>query len=155
MIRSALIDLVYLGHGGRSVQVSDEHYGPGDYLILPGKGKTQGDGWQTARSRVEGYSDFVTLKLGIKGHILQAEVDTSHFKGNFPRQIKLEATNSESYVPEEDAEWFTLVEPSSTGPNGVFYFNTAYTDMVFTHAKISIIPGKRKKKELIHSHFII
>jgi allantoicase len=79
--------------------------------------------------------------LGEKGHILQAEVDTSHFKGNFPRQVKLEATYSESVVPEESSEWFTLVEPSSTGANGVFYFDTAYTDKVFTHAKISIIPG--------------
>lgn len=139
---SAVFDLAYIGHGGRSVQVSDEHYGPGDFLVLPGKGKNQGDGWQTARSRVDGYSDFVVLRLGVKGHILQAEVDTSHFKGNFPRQIKLEATCTDSIVPEENAEWFTLVEPSSTGPNGVFYFNNAHTDKVFTHAKVSIIPGK-------------
>ncbi|CAO3622860.1 unnamed protein product [Mucor hiemalis] len=137
---NAVFDLAYIGHGGRSVQVSDEHYGPGDFLVLPGKGKNQGDGWQTARSRVDGYSDFVVLRLGVKGHILQAEVDTSHFKGNFPRQIKLEATCTDSIVPEENAEWFTLVEPSSTGPNGVFYFNNAHTDKVFTHAKISIIP---------------
>ncbi|GAA5803433.1 allantoicase [Helicostylum pulchrum] len=135
-----LVDLVYVGNGGRSVQVSDEHYGPGDFLVLPGRGKNMGDGWQTARSRVEGYSDFVVFRLGAKGHILQAEVDTSHFKGNFPRQIKLEGTYSESVVPEKDAKWSTLVEPSSTGAHGVFYFNTAHTDKVFTHAKISIIP---------------
>jgi allantoicase len=139
---SALIDLAFVGHGGRSVQVSDEHYGPGDFLVLPGRGKNQGDGWQTARSRAEGYSDFVVLRLGAAGHILQAEVDTTHFKGNFPRQIKLEATNSTDTVPAANAEWFTLVEPSSTGPNSIFYFDTAHIDKIFTHAKISIIPGK-------------
>ena len=139
---SSVIDLAFVGHGGRSVQVSDEHYGPGDFLVLPGRGKNQGDGWQTARSRVEGYADFVVLRLGAAGHILQAEVDTTHFKGNFPRQIKLEATNSTDAVPAANAEWFTLVEPSSTGPNSIFYFDTAHTDKVFTHAKISIIPGK-------------
>jgi allantoicase len=139
---SELIDLAYIGNGGRSVQVSDEHYGPGDFLILPGRGKTQGDGWQTARSRAEGHADFVVLRLGEKGHILQAEVDTTHFKGNFPREIKLEATCTDAVVPGDNAEWFTLIEPSKTGPNNVFYFNPAHTDKVFTHAKISIIPGK-------------
>ncbi|KAL9541620.1 hypothetical protein MBANPS3_009025 [Mucor bainieri] len=138
--KNAVIDLVYVGHGGRSVQVSDEHYGPGDFLVLPGRGKNQGDGWQTARSRADGYSDFVVLRLGAAGHILQAEVDTTHFKGNFPRQIKLEATNSSEVVPPANAEWSTLVEPSATGPNSIFYFDTAHTDKVFTHAKISIIP---------------
>lgn len=134
--------MAFVGYGGRSVKVSDEHYGPGDFLVLPGRGKNMGDGWQTARSRANGHSDYVIISLGHKGHILQAEVDTSHFKGNFPHQIKLEATYSESHVPEKDVTWFTLVEPSSTGPHGVFYFNAAYTDKVFTHAKISIIPGK-------------
>ncbi|RCH78186.1 Allantoicase, partial [Rhizopus stolonifer] len=115
--KNEIIDLAFVGHGGRSVQVSDEHYGPGDFLLLPGRGKNQADGWQTARSRVEGHSDFVVLRLGAAGHILQAEVDTTDFKGNFPRQIKLEATNSSFQVPDDNAEWFTLVEPSSTGPN--------------------------------------
>lgn len=112
-----------------------------------------GDGWQTRRSRVEGHADFVVLRLGARGHILQAEVDTSHFKGNFPREIKLEGCFTESNIPEEDAKWFTLIEPTPTGPHGLFHFNTAHTDKVFTHAKISIIPGKAfkfiffKKKE--------
>jgi allantoicase len=149
---SELIDLAYIGNGGRSVQVSDEHYGPGDFLILPGRGKTQGDGWQTARSRAEGHSDFVVLRLGEKGHILQAEVDTTHFKGNFPREIKLEATCTDAVVPGDNAEWFTLIEPSKTGPNNVFYFNPAHTDKVFTHAKISIIPGKFIISFLYHSY---
>ncbi|KAI8967047.1 allantoicase, partial [Mycotypha africana] len=138
--KDELIDLASVQYGGRSVQVSDEHYGPGDFLIMPGRGRNMGEGWQTARSRVKGHADFVVLRLGVPGHILQAEIDTTHFKGNYPHQIKLEATNSKLNVPEEDAEWITILEPSSTGPNNIFHFHTENADKVFTHAKVSIIP---------------
>lgn len=106
-----------------------------------------GDGWETKRSRTPGHSDHVVIKLGDKGHILKAEIDTSHYKGNYPNRIKLEATTSDSEIPGDNAEWFTLIEPCPVGPHGLFYFDTAHTDKVFTHAKITIIPGKKKSSK--------
>lgn len=109
---------------------------------MPGRGSHQGHGWQTARSRIPGYADYNIVRLGAAGHILQAEIDTTDFHGNFPRRIKLEATNTSSAIPADDAEWVTIVEPSPTGANSVFFFDTTHTDKVFTHVKVSIIPGK-------------
>lgn len=43
-IASELIDLAYIGNGGRAVHVSDQHYGRGENLILPGRGVNMGDG---------------------------------------------------------------------------------------------------------------
>jgi allantoicase len=37
----------------------------------------------------------VIIKLGTAGEIRRVEVDTSHFKGNFPESCSLEATKSE------------------------------------------------------------
>ena len=54
-----------------------------------------GDGWETRRSREPGHSDWVVIKLGAKGIINKVVVDTAHFKGNFPQQVKLEATESD------------------------------------------------------------
>lgn len=101
-----------------------------------------GDGWETKRSRTPGHSDHVLIKLGDKGHLLKAEVDTSHYKGNYPNRIKLEATTSDAEVPGDDAQWTTLIEPCPVGPHGLFYFDLPHTDKVFSHAKITIIPGK-------------
>lgn len=43
--------------------VSDQHFGVGSNLILPGRGKHMGDGWETKRSRVKGHKDWVIIKL--------------------------------------------------------------------------------------------
>lgn len=45
------------------VYVSDQHFGVGSNLILPGRGKDMGDGWETKRSRVKGHKDWVIIKL--------------------------------------------------------------------------------------------
>ena len=58
-----------------------------------------GDGWETKRSRGGEHCDWVIVKLGAQGVIEKVVVDTAHFKGNFPKMVKLEATNSEQVCP--------------------------------------------------------
>jgi allantoicase len=58
-----------------------------------------GDGWETKRSRGGEHCDWVVVKLGAQGVIERVVVDTAHFKGNFPKMVKLEATNSEQVCP--------------------------------------------------------
>jgi allantoicase len=54
-----------------------------------------GDGWETKRSRGGDHTDWVVVKLGVPGVIEKVVVDTAHFKGNFPKMVKVEATYSE------------------------------------------------------------
>ncbi|KAI7871320.1 allantoicase [Spinellus fusiger] len=143
---STVVDLAFVGNGGRSVQVSDEHYTPGSNLLLPGRGVNMGDGWETKRSRVAGHTDYVVIRLGDKGHLIKAAIDTSHYKGNYPDKILLEATSSDKEVPEAQSEWTTLIEKSSVGPHDIFYFDLPHTDKAFTHAKITIIPDGGLKR---------
>ena len=42
-----------------------------------------GEGWETRRKRGPGH-DWIILKLAGKSLIQKIEVDTDHFKGNFP-----------------------------------------------------------------------
>ncbi|KAJ2917788.1 hypothetical protein MD484_g2643, partial [Candolleomyces efflorescens] len=63
-------DLAHVFAGGRVVYVSDQHFGVGSNLILPGRGKDMGDGWETKRSRTKGHKDWVIIKLQ---HYLQLE----------------------------------------------------------------------------------
>lgn len=56
-------DLAHVFAGGRVEFVSDQHFGVGSNLILPGRGKHMGDGWETKRSRAEGHKDWVIIKL--------------------------------------------------------------------------------------------
>lgn len=137
------MDLAFVGNGARAVHVSNQHYTPGSNILLPGRGQNMGDGWETKRSRTPGHSDHVVVRLGDKGHILKVEIDTSHYCGNYPNRLKLEAVQSDAEVPAADAPWSVLLdENTKVGPHGLFFFDPAHTDKVFSHARITIIPGK-------------
>ncbi|KAI9311435.1 galactose-binding domain-like protein [Dichotomocladium elegans] len=145
--RSALVDLAYAGNGGRAVFVTNEHYTPGSNLLLPGRGRNMGDGWETKRSRAPGHSDHAVIRLGDKGHILKVEIDTSHYKGNFPDRIMLEACYSDEEIPGKSTRWTTLLDRNTkVGPHGIFYFDPPCTDKVFSHARITIIPDGGLKR---------
>jgi allantoicase len=49
-----------------------------------------GDGWETRRRRGPGF-DWVVLRLGHAGSIERVELDTAHFKGNYPDRASLQA----------------------------------------------------------------
>ncbi|KAG7391873.1 hypothetical protein PHYPSEUDO_003079 [Phytophthora pseudosyringae] len=104
---SRMLDLVSVAHGGKVVGFNDAHYGHPRNLLAPGRSKTMADGWETARKAtrpailqedpetglldVPG-KDWVVLKLGHSGMIQQVEVDTNHFKGNFPESCVVYGT---------------------------------------------------------------
>ena len=62
---------------------SDVHYGAMNNMLMPGRAKNMGDGWETKRRRGPGH-DWLLLRLGTPGHVRKIEIDTNHFKGNYP-----------------------------------------------------------------------
>ncbi|MGZ3688050.1 MAG: allantoicase, partial [Bdellovibrionota bacterium] len=72
------------------VTCNDSFFGPKDNLILPGRAKTMGEGWETRRKRGPG-NDWIIVRLGATGALKKIEVDTNHFKGNFPESCSIEA----------------------------------------------------------------
>lgn len=60
----ARFDMASVLLGARVVFTSNQHYGVGSNLILPGRGPANMDGgWETRRSREPGHSDHVIVKL--------------------------------------------------------------------------------------------
>jgi allantoicase len=84
------IDLAAVESGGLVLAANDMFFGSRHNLIMPGRGVNMGDGWETKRRRGPGF-DWAILKLGAAGTIRRVEVDTAHFKGNFPESCSLEA----------------------------------------------------------------
>jgi allantoicase len=83
------IDLAAVEHGGWVIVSSDMFFGSRNNLILPGRSTGMHDGWETRRRRGPGH-DWCIVRLGAAGKISRIEVDTSHFKGNFPESCSLE-----------------------------------------------------------------
>lgn len=88
-----LIDLVAALNGGTVVAANNQHFGLASTLLLPGRGVNMGDGWETRRRREPG-NDWCILALGQRGLIEAIEVDTAHFKGNYPDRCSIQATNA-------------------------------------------------------------
>ncbi len=51
-----------------------------------------GDGWETRRSRGKNF-DWVIIKFGKPGMIRKLEIDTHHFKGNYPDTCSIQTAN--------------------------------------------------------------
>ena len=83
-------DLAAAENGGQAMYANDQHFGSMHNLLLPGRGKDMGDGWETRRRRGPG-NDFVVVRLGHPGTIEHVELDTAHFKGNYPDRASLRA----------------------------------------------------------------
>ncbi len=97
---AADIDLAAVETGGLVIASSDMFFGHGHNLIMPGRGLDMSDGWETRRRRGPGH-DWIVIRLGVAGTIHRIEVDTSHFKGNFPESCSLEACDASGVVVEE------------------------------------------------------
>ncbi|MFT4020397.1 MAG: allantoicase [Acinetobacter sp.] len=128
------LDLVALKNGGRVVAFSDAHYGHPQNLINPGRGVNMGDGWETKRRRAPGY-DWCILALGQAGKIEKIEIDTAHFKGNFPAQVSIQAV----YL--EDATDAQLIPQSMFWP---FLLNAQAMQMDHIHEYLTEILAHEK-----------
>src|SRR6266581_2724412 len=94
-----LVDLAAGRLGGAVVAANDEFFAPKENLIRPeaavwidGKYTERGkwmDGWETRRRREPG-DDWCIVRLGAAGRIRGVDVDTAHFKGNFPEACAIE-----------------------------------------------------------------
>ncbi len=92
------IDLAAVEHGGWVIVSSDMFFGSRNNLILPGRSTGMHDGWETRRRRGPGH-DWCIVRLGAPGTIRRVEVDTSHFKGNFPESCSLEVCTRRAASP--------------------------------------------------------
>ena len=120
-----LIDLASVFNQGRALHCNDMFFSRMENLIAPGRGVNMGDGWETKRRRTPGH-DWVILSLGALGEIQEVEIDTAHFKGNFPDRFSIEAccldsVGEKSLDELEKASWQTIVTEKTTGRSSTFF----------------------------------
>jgi len=174
-----LMDLASMALGGRGLACSNKHFGIPRNLLKPGRGLDMGDGWETARHLDRPpiintnpetglvdteLGDWCILQLGtITASVEKLEIDTCHFKGNYPESILVEAgcarnTNAVIHDELEDKDevrfddltiqWFPLLNRTKLGPdkNHVYeldkgQLNPPYVDAPYiSHIRISIFP---------------
>ena len=82
-----IINLTSVLNGATPIACNNEHFGRAENILAPGMGKNMGDGWETKRSRGKNF-DWLILKCATAGKINKIQIDTHHFKGNYPDNVR-------------------------------------------------------------------
>ena len=141
--RKALIDLAAMENGGRAIACNDQHFGSPQNLIAPGRGANMGDGWETRRRREPGH-DWAILALGHRGVIRRIELDTAHFKGNFPDRCSIQAAEvaggTEDSLATQAMFWRVLPE-QKLEMDRIHRFEREVVDLgPVSHVRLNIVP---------------
>jgi len=144
------VDLASPRLGAKTLYANDDFFAdvarmlnPEPAQFVPGKFDSNGkwmDGWESRRKRVAGH-DWALVKLGVKGIIRGFDVDTSHFTGNYPPAVMIEATVSQTDDVEslKAAKWETVLPATALGPNSHHILQSASSGE-FTHLRVNIYP---------------
>ncbi len=142
--RGGEIDLAAVEHGGLVIACSDMFFGHRHNLIMPGRALDMSDGWETKRRRGPGH-DWTVIRLGTAGTIGRVEVDTAHFKGNFPESCSIEGC----YVGEREASeagfdawaWKEILPRTRLQAHTRHFFDEEVADVGrITHVRFHIFP---------------
>lgn len=145
---STVFDLAAAVNGGVAISCSDQHFGTKDNLLLPGRGKDMGDGWETARSRGKDHVDWTIVKLGAKGTVEKVVVDTAHFRGNFPQKVKVQGLEWAGQGEPGSAElaWVDLIPVLKCQPDIEHEAECVAKELALTHVKLIIMPDGGVKR---------
>ena len=140
-----LVDLAAIENGGVPLACSDMFFSSMTNLIMPGRAENMGDGWETKRRRGPGH-DWLILKLGRAGSIQKIEVDTNHFKGNYPDMCSIEACTAVGATSDEltsivDTRWSEILPKTKLQADTRHFFEHELSPLPnCTHIRLNIYP---------------
>lgn len=138
------IDLASIVNGAKCISCSDMFFSEMNNLIMPGEGKDMSDGWETKRKRIPG-NDWVIVKLAAVGKIQSVEIDTKHFKGNFPDRCSLEACLAPEATPLElsrnEVAWTPMLPETKLAADKLHRFSKELHIVErVSHVRLNIFP---------------
>jgi allantoicase len=139
-----LVDLAAVENGGVPLACSDMFFSSMNNLVMPGRAENMGDGWETKRRRGPGY-DWIILKLGLPGTVRKVEVDTHHFKGNYPDMCSIEgcsaAETSADDLTNTNAKWSEILPKTKLQADKRHFFEQELSPIDHcTHIRLNIYP---------------
>jgi allantoicase len=135
------IDVAAVENGATIIDCSDKFFGHPLNLIMPGRAANMSDGWETRRRRGPGH-DWVIIKLAGRSEVTSLEIDTAHFKGNYPDSCSIDACDfGVSGTPPEAVEWMPLLPQTKLQAHTRHFFEDELIrkDPV-THLRLNIYP---------------
>ena len=138
-------ELSAITNGGQIIGYNDAHYGNPWVILAPGRGTDMGDGWETRRRREPG-NDWIVVALGARGVVERLEIDTAHFKGNYPDRCSVEAVKltdqGDTKLLENATDWQPLMGEQKLEMDRIHTFEGDVINAIgpVTHLRLSIYP---------------
>ena len=115
------VNLSSILNGSTIVGCNNEHFGKAENVLSPGVGVNMGDGWETRRSRGKNF-DWIIIKFGMPGMIKKLEIDTHHFKGNYPDSFTIQSAFipnkiSSKKIINNSKKWKLVLEKTKLKPH--------------------------------------
>ena len=146
------VDLADIRLGGLVLGASDMHFGAKDNMIMPGRARNMGDGWETRRRRGPGH-DWAIVRLGAPGHVIRIEIDTNHFKGNFPDSASMEScfAPGASLAALQPADWVELLPQTKLKAHHRHFFTRDLRHrQPVSHVRLNIFPDGGVSRLRVH-----
>jgi allantoicase len=138
-----VVDLASITNGGLFLEASDTHYGTKGALIMPDRAKNMGDGWETKRRRGPGH-DWAIVRLGATGHVARVEIDTNHYKGNYPDRASLDGCLAPGATPAQlrAAAWSVILPETKLSADKRHLFSRKQLRGAgpYSHVRLNIFP---------------
>ena len=138
-----LIDLAAALNGANTIACNDMFFSNMSNLIMPDRGINMGDGWETKRNRTPNNRDWVIIKLANPGVIKKIEVDTHHFKGNYPDSCSIECCYEKDVeaVMNNHVQWLPLLPQQKLKADKQHYFEKEIASHpIISHVRLNIFP---------------
>jgi allantoicase len=147
-----LPDVASRALGGAVLCASDEFYADAHSLIDPrpathdpaafgARGKVY-DGWETRRRREPG-ADFVIIRLAAPAIVRGVNIDTAHFRGNYPASGSVDGATLLGYPTAAEvraAAWTPLAGQTELGGDRANLVPVTAPDRLVTHVRLTIHP---------------
>jgi allantoicase len=156
-----LVDLAAERLGAAVVVANDEFFARKENLIraapprwIEGRYTARGkwmDGWETRRRREAGH-DWCIIRLGVPGIVRGVDVDTAHFKGNYPEACAIDVCDLPGPAGADEltgASWREVL--ARTPLNGDAHNLFAIGDApAATHVRLRIFPDGGVARLRVH-----
>ena len=139
-----IINLSSILNGASIVACNNEHFGKAENILAPGKGKNMGDGWETRRSRGKNF-DWIIFKC-VAGLIKNIQIDTHHFKGNYPDMCSVQAAysnkkESAKTIISKSKKWKILLNKTKLKAHKKHnFYNKLFKNNIVNYIRVNIFP---------------
>jgi allantoicase len=142
------LDLAAAVNGGYVVDVSDRFYGDPRNMLMPYAAANMGDGWETKRRRGPGH-DWSVVRLGLEAAVRRVEIDTAHFKGNYPDSASVESAVlrdegggvSADVASRSIGHWIAVLPQTKLRADALHVYQSELApDVTGSHVRLNIFP---------------